>query len=102
MYWTPASGPAEVPAPIPRTKDDGTKLTKAQRKKLRKKRRKEEKKTEKVDSGVDSGSAQEESNQLKVDIDYIAEEPDLDPMTMQFNKGTFALRILGSKKRDSR
>ena len=69
---------------------------------MRKKRRKEEKKTEKVDSGVDSGSAQEESNQLKVDIDYIAEEPDLDPMTMQFNKGTFALRILGSKKRDSR
>lgn len=94
MYWTPGSGPAEAPKPIPRTKDDGTKLTKAQRKKLRKKRRKEEKKTEKIDSGVDSGSAQEESNQLKVDIDYIAEEPDLDPMTMQFNKGSFLIHLL--------
>ena len=49
------SGPKEGPAPVPRQKEDGTKLTKAQRKKLKKKRRKEEKKKE-TDSGVDTGN----------------------------------------------
>lgn len=49
------SAAKEGPAPVPRTKEDGTKLTKAQRKKLKKKRRKEEKKKE-GDSGVDTGN----------------------------------------------
>ena len=73
---------------MPRKKEDGTKLTKAQRKKLKKKRRKEEKKNV-SDSGVDTEndkSTDDDTQQLKVDIDYIAEEPDLDPVTMQFNK----------------
>ena len=41
------------------------------------------------DSGVDTEndkSTDDDAQQLKVDIDYIAEEPDLDPVTMQFNK----------------
>ena len=41
------------------------------------------------DSGVDTEndkSTDDDTQQLKVDIDYIAEEPDLDPVTMQFNK----------------
>ena len=49
------SAAKEGPSPVPRTKEDGTKLTKAQRKKLKKKRRKEEKKKE-GDSGVDTGN----------------------------------------------
>lgn len=49
------SAAKEGPAPVPRTKEDGTKLTKAQRKKLKKKRRKEEKRKE-GDSGVDTGN----------------------------------------------
>ena len=49
------SAAKEGPAPVPRTKEDGTKLTKAQRKKLKKKRRKEERRKE-GDSGVDTGN----------------------------------------------
>ena len=49
------SGPKLGPAPVPREKEDGTKLTKAQRKKLKKKRRKEEKKKG-TDSGIDTGN----------------------------------------------
>jgi len=88
------TAPAPDKAPIPRTAEDGSKLTKAQRKKLRKKRQKAEKRDKVVDSGVDSGptSADDDQSQLKVDIDYIAEEPDLDPMTQQFNKVFDAFR----------
>jgi len=88
------SAPVEAPRPVPRKKEDGTKLTKAQRKKLKKKRRKEEKKNV-SDSGVDTEndkSTDDDTQQLKVDIDYIAEEPDLDPVTMQFNKVFDAFR----------
>ena len=55
MIGQQVSAAKEGPAPVPRTKEDGTKLTKAQRKKLKKKRRKEEKKKE-GDSGVDTGN----------------------------------------------
>jgi len=89
------SAAKEGPAPVPRTKEDGTKLTKAQRKKLKKKRRKEEKKKEGdsgVDTGNDSADQKDKSDKLNVEIDYIADDPELDPVTLQFSKVFDAFR----------
>lgn len=85
----------EGPAPVPRTKEDGTKLTKAQRKKLKKKRRKDEKRKEGdsgVDTGNDSADQKDKSDKLNVEIDYIADDPELDPVTLQFSKVFDAFR----------
>ena len=37
-------------------------------------------------SSLEDTKNDQKNTLLKVDIDYIAEEPDLDPVTMQFNK----------------
>ena len=98
------SAPVEAPVPVPKVAPDGTKLTKSQRKKLKKKRRKEQGKTGQTradngDSGMETGneSATDQNNSttqknLKIDIDYIAEEPDLNPATLQFKKVFDAFR----------
>ena len=112
------SGPAEAPEPVAKFSSDGKKLTKAQRKKLKKKRRKEQRKND--DSGVETDQSDSNKKErafihliklfsfhfsfkiwpqkkdtdknLKVDIDYIAEEPALDPASLQFRKVFDAFR----------
>lgn len=94
------TAPIVAPVPVPKTDTEGNKLTKSQRKKLKKKRRKETKKTE-IDSGVETGNDSDQKSDkkkssteknLKIDIDYIAEEPELNPATLQFKKVFDAFR----------
>ena len=78
--------------------ENGKRLTKAQRKKLKKKRRKEEKRSENDsghetgnDSGNDKNTAKKKTDK-GFEIDYIAEEPDLDPSSLQFKRVFEAFR----------
>jgi len=97
------TAPVVAPVPVPKTDTEGNKLTKSQRKKLKKKRRKETKRTSVDDSGIETGNDsdhqvnkksgnKESEKNLKIDIDYIAEEPELNPATLQFKKVFDAFR----------
>ena len=100
------SGPKPAPEPVAKTDASGKKLTKSQRKKLKKKRRKENKKSEN-DSGVETGNDSDQNQKkggknLQIDIDYIAEEPELNPATLQFKKVFDAFRaaeLMASEER---
>lgn len=92
------SGPAPDKPKVALTDESGNKLTKAQRKKLKKKRRKGEKRAE-MDSGHETGndSGNDKNDKSKktdkgFEIDYIAEEPDLDPSSLQFKRVFEAFR----------
>ncbi len=92
------SGPAPEKPKVALKDESGNRLTKAQRKKLKKKRRKEEKRSE-MDSGHETGndSGNDKNDASKktdkgFEIDYIAEEPDLDPSSLQFKRVFEAFR----------
>jgi len=92
------SGPAPEKPRVALTDESGNRLTKAQRKKLKKKRRKAEKRSE-MDSGHetgnDSGNDKKDASKKTdkgFEIDYIAEEPDLDPSSLQFKRVFEAFR----------